>query len=115
MSKNEQIKGERQAYYDRITPSNLTPLWEVFADLVTPEPKVQAAAAIWHYDDIRSFILESGGLITAKEAVRRVLILENPNLRGQSKITNTLYAGLQLILPGEVALIVATIFLKNRK
>ncbi len=103
MSKNEQIKGERQAYYDRITPSNLTPLWEVFADLVTPEPKVQAAAAIWHYDDIRSFILESGGLITAKEAVRRVLILENPNLRGQSKITNTLYAGLQLILPGEVA------------
>ena len=47
--------------------------------------------------------MDSGDLITAKEAVRRVLILENPALQGQSKITNTLYAGLQLILPGEVA------------
>jgi gentisate 1,2-dioxygenase len=30
-------------------------------------------------------------------------VLENPALRGQSRITNTLYAGLQLILPGEIA------------
>jgi gentisate 1,2-dioxygenase len=30
-------------------------------------------------------------------------VLENPGLRGQSRITSTLYAGLQLILPGEVA------------
>ena len=35
--------------------------------------------------------------------MRRVLILENPALRGQSSITQSLYAGLQLILPGEVA------------
>ena len=32
-----------------------------------------------------------------------MLILENPALRGQSAITQSLYAGLQLILPGEVA------------
>src|SRR5690606_23171672 len=32
-----------------------------------------------------------------------VLILENPGLPGQSRITTSLYAGLQLILPGEVA------------
>ena len=32
-----------------------------------------------------------------------MLILENPGLRGQSRITHSLYAGLQLILPGEVA------------
>jgi gentisate 1,2-dioxygenase len=43
------------------------------------------------------------GLITAREAERRVLILENPGLRGQSKITTDLYAGVQLVLPGEVA------------
>ena len=93
----------RQAYYDRIAPSHLTPLWEVLSALVTPEPQAEAAAAVWHYDKIRPYIMESGSLITAKEAVRRVLILENPNYQGQSKITNTLYAGLQLILPGEVA------------
>ena len=32
-----------------------------------------------------------------------MLILENPALRGQSKATNTLFAGVQMILPGEVA------------
>ena len=47
--------------------------------------------------------MEAGKLITAKEAVRRVLILENPGMRGESCITQSLYAGLQLILPGEIA------------
>jgi gentisate 1,2-dioxygenase len=47
--------------------------------------------------------MEAGRLITAKEAERRVLVLENPGLRGASSITHSLYAGLQLILPGEVA------------
>ena len=48
-------------------------------------------------------MLEAGSLITAKEAERRVLVLENPGLRGQSKVTTDLYAGVQLVLPGEVA------------
>jgi gentisate 1,2-dioxygenase len=47
--------------------------------------------------------MESGGIISAREAVRRVLVLENPGLRGQSAITRSLYCGLQLILPGEIA------------
>jgi gentisate 1,2-dioxygenase len=47
--------------------------------------------------------MRAGDAITAEEAVRRVLILENPALRGQSAVTQSLYAGLQLILPGEVA------------
>ena len=49
------------------------------------------------------WIQEAGKLITAKEAERRVLVLENPGLRGRSRVTHSLYAGLQLILPGEVA------------
>ncbi len=48
-------------------------------------------------------MIEAGSLISAKEAERRVLILENPGFRGQSKITTDLYAGVQLVLPGEVA------------
>src|SRR5260370_38511841 len=47
--------------------------------------------------------MESGGLISAEEAQRRVLILENPAMRGESRATNTLFAGIQMILPGEVA------------
>ena len=32
-----------------------------------------------------------------------MLILENPGLRGKSRVTGSLYIGLQLILPGEIA------------
>ena len=52
---------------------------------------------------MRPAVLESADHISAKEAERRVLILENPGLRGASQITGSLYAGLQLIMPGEVA------------
>jgi gentisate 1,2-dioxygenase len=47
--------------------------------------------------------LEAGRLITAEEAERRVLVLENPAFQGQAKATSSLYAGVQLILPGETA------------
>jgi gentisate 1,2-dioxygenase len=48
-------------------------------------------------------MMRAGDLITAKEAERRVLVLENPGLAGQYRITHSLFAGLQLIMPGEVA------------
>ena len=66
-------------------------------------PRRNTQPAHWDYDKVRPFLMESGALITAKEAVRRVLILENPAMPGSACITPTLYAGLQLILPGEVA------------
>jgi gentisate 1,2-dioxygenase len=47
--------------------------------------------------------MEAGRRITAKEAERRVLILENPGLRGKSGITQSVYAGIQLVMPGEIA------------
>jgi len=91
---------ERRAFYERIGRQNLTPLWLSLADLVTPEPRSPCQPASWRFSDIRSAMLEAGTLITAKEAERRVLVLENPGLRGQSKITTDLYAGVQLVLPG---------------
>ena len=94
---------ERQAFYDKIDGENLTALWTVMGALITPEPKSPCRPAAWKFDAIRNYMLEAGGLITAKEAERRVLILENPGLRGQSKITTSLYCGVQLVLPGEVA------------
>ncbi|HEX9465957.1 MAG TPA: gentisate 1,2-dioxygenase [Alphaproteobacteria bacterium] len=94
---------ERDAYYQRIDKSNLAPLWEVIHQLVLKEPRSPALPVMWRYDDVRPYIMEAGSIISAKEAERRVLVLENPGLRGKSRITNMLYAGLQLILPGEVA------------
>ena len=93
----------RRDFYERIGGLSMAPLWESLHQLVPPQPMPKYEAAHWDYEKARPFILESGTLITAKEAVRRVLILENPGMKGSSCITPTLYAGLQLILPGEVA------------
>jgi gentisate 1,2-dioxygenase len=97
------VGAARRAFYERIGRLDMTPLWEVLGALVPVQPKSPVAAAIWHYDALREHVMEAGRLITAEEAERRVLVLENPALRGQSCITQSLYAGLQLILPGEVA------------
>ena len=100
-SKN--VEASRRAYYDRISAYDMAPLWEVLRDLVPREPVTQCVPAIWHFKETKPLVAEAGELITAKEAERRVLVLENPALRGKSRITQTLYAGLQLILPGEIA------------
>jgi gentisate 1,2-dioxygenase len=93
----------RQRLYDDMLPHALTPLWRELHALVPMQPKTPCVPAHWKYADIRPFIMRSGEVITAEEAVRRVLILENPALPGLSSITQSLYAGLQLIMPGEVA------------
>lgn len=99
---NEQ-SSQLQALYDEMRPASLTPLWEVLSSLVTPEPTSAVVAHRWCYDDARGYLMRAGDLISAAQAERRVLILENPGLPGASRITTSLYAGLQLILPGEVA------------
>jgi gentisate 1,2-dioxygenase len=99
----EKSKNAKQAYYDRIAKDHMTPLWEVLGALVPKSPNSPAQPALWRYANLRDKVMEAGELITAEQAERRVLILENPGLQGQSAITQSLYAGLQLILPGEVA------------
>src|SRR5207249_7989990 len=94
---------QREAYYERIQPQHLAPLWTRLKSLVPAEPTLVGVAYQWRYADVRPSLLESAEHISAKEAERRVLILENPGLSGRSQITGSLYAGLQLIMPGEVA------------
>jgi gentisate 1,2-dioxygenase len=95
---------QRRDFYARLETKNTAPLWEHLANLFPVEPSPACVPALWNYDDdIRPLLLEAGRLITAKEATRRVLILENPGIRGTSQITQSLYAGIQMILPGEIA------------
>ncbi|MCX7962324.1 MAG: gentisate 1,2-dioxygenase [Burkholderiales bacterium] len=97
------VAAARREFYRRMDRDHLAPLWEVLHALVPPAPQSACRPALWKYRAVRPYIEESGRLISAREAVRRVLVLENPGLRGQSRITTSLYCGLQLILPGEVA------------
>jgi gentisate 1,2-dioxygenase len=97
------VTPERKEFYGRLHESHTAPLWEVLAAIIPPRPTPAAVPMLWRYADLRPLLLEAGRLLTPQEAERRVLILENPGLRGQSRTTGSLYAGLQLILPGETA------------
>ena len=77
------------------------PLWDRAESAM--RPGTDCAPHLWRYADIRPKLLESAKLISEEQAERRVLVLENPRLRGTTFITTTLYAGLQIILPGEIA------------
>jgi gentisate 1,2-dioxygenase len=103
MASSTLVHPDRAQLYADMSPQHLTPLWEVLHALVPREPASPCLPHVWKYSDVRPFLMRAGQAITAEEAIRRVLILENPALRGQSCITQSLYAGLQLILPGEVA------------
>jgi len=97
-----QTQAREQLYRD-MAPLHLTPLWEVLHALVPKQPTSPCVPVHWKYDEVRPFLMRAGEAITAEEAVRRVLILENPALRGKACATQSLFAGLQLIMPGEVA------------
>jgi gentisate 1,2-dioxygenase len=94
---------ERNVFYDALGKENLGPLWESLKGLVPSEPRPKAVSHAWRYADVRPRLMEAGSFISAEEAERRVLVLQNPGLPGASQITDTIYAGLQLILPGETA------------
>ena len=79
---------------------SLLPLWERVSGM---KPGSSCVPKIWRYEELRPELMKAVSLISKKEADRRVLVLENPSLRGTTFINNTLYAGLQIIMPGEIA------------
>src|SRR5262249_12475795 len=97
------IRRLRQDYYHRIAAYGLSPAWERLRDLIGSEPKSQCMPAIWRFKEVKALLMESAELISAEEAERRVLLLENPVLPGEPPIPQTLLAGLHLIRPGEIA------------
>jgi gentisate 1,2-dioxygenase len=100
---NRGAEDGRGDFYRRASGENLAPLWRVLNGLVTELPRSPCIPALWNYARVRPYLMEACELISTEEAQRRVLILENPGLPGRSRITRNLFAGLQIIRPGEVA------------
>lgn len=96
--------GSLDDLYEVLGQRHYAPLWRIQGAL-TPEPRTQMVPALWRYDDVRDLILRAGELISAQEADRRVLAFVNPG-RAEHEIprtTDSLWAAIQLVLPGEVA------------
>ena len=105
MSKLGTIDELPKQYLDDLSQQDLVPLWPFlrgFLPYGIPERKTKPA--IWHYDKIRPLLYKAGELTPIEKAERRVLVLCNPGHKAaDALITPTIYVGLQLIKPGEVA------------
>jgi gentisate 1,2-dioxygenase len=100
LSSTALLNPDRTRFSKEIAALNMKPLWERVMRL---KPGTAAVPALWRWKEVRPLLMHACEIITAKEAERRVLMLEKPALAGSTFITTTLYAGLQAILPGEIA------------
>ncbi|KAE9376677.1 RmlC-like cupin [Stipitochalara longipes BDJ] len=99
----EQVKTrDEKLFVNSLLPQNLAPLWTQMNKMVPPHPNPTAVPASWKYAKVRPSLMKAGEIIDAEEAERRVLMLVNPAMEAPYT-TDTIYGGLQLILPGEVA------------
>jgi gentisate 1,2-dioxygenase len=104
MTTSRGTKSEPAQDYDgRVAAASLVPLWTFFKDWFAPEPSGSAIPHVWHFDELRPLIVQSAEVVSTEDAERRVLVLENPGLPGRHLATDSLYAGVQLIMPGEFA------------
>lgn len=98
---------ELLAFHEEIAKYNLGPLWDVIHEIITREPVETAVPYLWKWPVIRERVMKSGQLITPERGgERRVVFLENPGLKARgfrAAATQTLYVGIQLLLPGEIA------------
>lgn len=88
---------------------HLGPLWEAIPALMNREPTPQAQPYLWKWEVIYKKLMEAADIFTPERGgERRAIYFQNPGLTyrqpwGWASTTQTLYAAVQLILPGEKA------------
>lgn len=94
-----------QDYRDAMNRAGVAPLWPNLRNLLPPgAPDPATRPHHWRYDALRPLLLRAGELTPVEKAERRVLVLSDPGRGvGAMQATATIYAGLQLLLPGEIA------------
>jgi gentisate 1,2-dioxygenase len=94
---------QRQQFFAELEGQQMGPLWAVLGRTLTAEPPRREVPHLWPWRVVRPQLLRAGALVTTAEAERRVLMFLNPANPARIGATATLYAAMQLILPGESA------------
>lgn len=92
-------------FREAMQKARVTALWPMMRD-VLPRDNPHGLTRPWHwaYEQIRPLLMRSGSLTPLEKAERRVLVLGDPGRGpGALQATSSIYLGLQLLLPGEVA------------
>lgn len=94
-----------QDFLREMDEMKLKPLWPSLRALLPPRSSMKRETAFhWKYNSIRPLLFLSGQLTPISKAERRVLVLNHPDSGEESlRATPSIYAGIQLILPGESA------------
>lgn len=83
--------------------SAVQPLWDRYHKILRTEPMAPDRPWLWHWSDLQSFIDRAANEVSMAEAERRVLMLVNPSFGGKVVTTTNLFAGIQILQPGESA------------
>jgi gentisate 1,2-dioxygenase len=92
-------------FREAMREAGVSPLWPMMRDVLPRErPAPATRPGHWPYRELRPLLLRAGELTPLEKAERRVLVLEDPGRGpGAMCVTPAIYAGLQLLLPGETA------------
>lgn len=88
---------------------HLGPLWEAIPEVMNKTPEPHAEAYLWSAELIEKKLMEAAEIFTPERGgERRAIYFQNPGLTyrkpwGHVSTTQTLYAAVQLLLPGEEA------------
>jgi gentisate 1,2-dioxygenase len=94
---------ELLAYYDELEKFDAGALWTVANKIEPWAPKSASVPVLWRYADLREQVLRSVDLVTPEKAGRRVIYLNNPGRQDVAAAVGWIYAGLQVMHPGEIA------------
>ena len=91
-------------FHRELREAAIWPFWEVSGDVMMSEPCAPDTPHIWRWTELLPFIEKAGQQVPMENAERRALMLVNPAFGGRSFTTTNLFAGIQILEPGEVAL-----------
>lgn len=80
---------------------NLLPTWKILAHEVPVTPAAATVPHLWEWSAVRPLLERAGALVSAEEAERRTLAFCNPGHPGRGQAVATIFADVQLVLPGE--------------
>lgn len=81
----------------------IQPLWDRYHKILTGEPKSPDQPWLWRWNELQGFIDRAANDVSMDDAERRVLMLVNPAFGGKPWTTTDLFAGIQILEPGEAA------------
>lgn len=100
---NPADKADLDRFYRSIDAADLQPLWIETKRYVPRHPSPRVIAAHWPAEKLFGLLRQAGKSVSSEFADRRALVCKNPTLPPFGGTTQTLYACVQLLLPGERA------------